>query len=93
MSRKDIEAILPLSPAQQGMLFESLAAPSSGLHVEQLTCRLSGTLDLFAFERAWRQLIARHDVLRTSFLWKHQEEPVQVVLGRSSALRVRAVPD
>jgi amino acid adenylation domain-containing protein len=80
MSRKDVEAIFPLSPAQQGMLFESIAAPGVGLHVEQLACRLSGNLDLGAFERAWRKLVARHETLRTSFLWKDQEQPVQVVM-------------
>ena len=51
-SRDLLEAVLPLSPAQQGMLFESIAAPSSGVHVEQMSCVIEGALDAEAFERS-----------------------------------------
>ena len=80
MSKKSYEAIYPLSPAQQGMLFESLVAPGSGIHVEQITCALRGALNLNAFERAWQRVVERHPVLRTAFVWKEQDEPLQVVL-------------
>jgi len=79
MSKKTIEAIYPLSPQQQGMLFESLAAPQSGIHVEQLTSHLAGELDLPAFERAWELLLERHPILRTGFVWQDQTQPLQVV--------------
>ena len=79
MSKKTIEAIYPLSPQQRGMLFESLAAPQSGIHVEQLTSHLGGELDLPAFERAWELLLERHPILRTGFVWQDQTQPLQVV--------------
>jgi epothilone synthetase B len=80
MSEKTYEAIYPLSPPQQGMLFETLVAPRSGIHVEQITCGLRGRLDPSAFERAWGRVVERHAIFRTVFVWKTQEEPLQVVL-------------
>ncbi|HWX41226.1 MAG TPA: condensation domain-containing protein, partial [Blastocatellia bacterium] len=85
MGKKDYEAIYPLSPAQQGMLFESLRAPGSGIHIEQVSCILSGSLKPSAFERTWQMLIERHPILRTVFVWKDQVEPLQVVLRNVEA--------
>src|SRR5947209_6401327 len=82
MSKKSYEAIYPLSPPQQGMLFGTLVAPGSGIHIEQITCELRGTLDSSAFERAWQRVVERHAVLRTVFVWKNQEDPLQVVLDQ-----------
>ncbi|MBD0265040.1 MAG: condensation protein, partial [Tolypothrix sp. Co-bin9] len=80
MNKKNIEAIYPLSPTQQGMLFETLFAPNSGIHLEQSTFTLQGEVNVLACEQAWHNIIARHSVLRTGFVWKEQEQPLQVVL-------------
>ncbi len=80
MSKKSYEAIYPLSPSQQGMLFETLVARESGIHIEQIIFDLEGRLDFAAFERAWQEVVNRHPVLRTVFVWQEQEEPLQVVL-------------
>ncbi|MBE8964963.1 TauD/TfdA family dioxygenase [Nostocales cyanobacterium LEGE 12452] len=79
MNKKDVEAIYPLSPAQQGMLFGTLSAPNSGIHIEQTSCILQGTLNVQAFEQAWQSVVNRHSILRTAFVWKNQDEPRQVV--------------
>jgi len=79
MSKENIEDIYPLSPMQQGMLFHSLYSPESGEYIEQLCCKLQGNLDVVAFERAWQEVIDRHPILRTSFIWEGLEEPLQVV--------------
>lgn len=79
---KIIEAIYPLSPQQQGVLFGTLCSPESGIHIEQLTCAFHGDLDLSAFQRAWQRVVDRHSILRTAFVWKDQDEPLQVVLER-----------
>ncbi len=76
---KNIEDIYPLSPMQQGMLFESLYAPDSGVYFEQLSCTLRGKLDVIAFEQAWQQVVARHSILRTAFVWEQLTQPLQVV--------------
>jgi surfactin family lipopeptide synthetase C len=75
-----IEDIYELSPLQQGILFHSLyAAPESGVYVVQVSYRIQANLDIFAFEQAWQQVIARHTVLRTSFHWQGLAKPLQVV--------------
>lgn len=81
-TKKNVDAIYPLSPQQKGMLLESLSAAVPTLHLERLVCTLQGELDLAAFERAWERVIARHSIFRTAFAWKAQEEPLQVVLER-----------
>ncbi|HYG64198.1 MAG TPA: amino acid adenylation domain-containing protein [Thermoanaerobaculia bacterium] len=79
MSGEEVESIYELSPAQQGMLFQSIYAPGSGVYVLQLSLRLSGKLDLPLFERAWQRVVERHPILRTAFYWEDLEKPVQVV--------------
>ncbi len=79
MNKAEIESIYSLSPMQQGMLFHSLAEPDSTQYVEQTSCRLVGELNAPAFEQAWQKVIDRHSILRTAFVWRKIEQPVQVV--------------
>lgn len=76
---KNIQNIYPLSPMQQGMLFHSLYAPETEVYSEQLSCKLSGQINLSAFRRAWEEVLNRHDILRTAFVWEDLDEPLQVV--------------
>ena len=75
----DVEDVYALSPTQQGLLFHGLVEETSGAYFNQLTCVLRGTLDVPAFQRAWRAAIDRHPALRTSFHWKGLERPMQAV--------------
>jgi len=79
---KNIEDIYPLSPVQQGMLFHTLYAPKAGMYLEQKFCTLHGNLDVSAFQSAWLHVVERHPVLRTAFIWKDLDEPLQVVRQR-----------
>ncbi|MBW4649607.1 MAG: amino acid adenylation domain-containing protein [Kastovskya adunca ATA6-11-RM4] len=79
MSVKTIEDAYPLSSLQQGILFHSLYAPSSGVYVEQMSFDLSGRLNVSAFTQAWQQVIDRHSILRTAFVWEKVKKPLQVV--------------
>ncbi|MCG3119499.1 MAG: Linear gramicidin synthase subunit B [bacterium] len=76
---KDIEDIYELSPLQQGMLFDSLSEENTGLYVYQMSYALHGNLNVAAFERAWQQIVLRHQILRASFHWEGLEKPVQVI--------------
>ncbi|MEP6914509.1 MAG: amino acid adenylation domain-containing protein, partial [Acidobacteriota bacterium] len=78
-SRNDVEAIYPLSPMQQGLLFHSLVAPHSGVYMLQFYCTLRGTLDEEALRSAWSGVVARHGVLRTFFVLDHGDKPLQIV--------------
>ncbi|WP_407882729.1 condensation domain-containing protein, partial [Scytonema sp. NUACC26] len=77
---KNLEAIYPLSPMQQGMLFHSFYAPESGVYVEQMTLKLKGDVNVAAFQSAWQKVVDRYSILRTLFIWENRPTPLQVVL-------------
>src|SRR5258706_14866175 len=83
MSRTNIENILPLSPMQEGMLFDTLYAEGTGLYLVQIAWTLRGGLDAPAFLRAWQEVVDRHSILRTGFAWERLERPVQIVRRRA----------
>ncbi len=70
----------PLTPLQEGMLFQGLLAPESRTYVHSVHARVRGALDPDAFRRAWLWVVERHTALRTAFLWEGLERPLQVVL-------------
>lgn len=83
MSTEDkIEDIYPLSPMQQGMLFHCLYSPDPGMYLSQVSCTLSSPFDPLAFEWAWQQVVNRHAIFRTSFVWEGLDDPLQVVWKR-----------
>src|SRR4030095_13161953 len=77
----------PASPVQEGLLFHSLYEQGSGVYVTQIVCSLSG-LRPEVFEEAWQRVIERHDVLRTAFVWKSVEKPLQMV-GRRVRVAIK----
>ena len=79
MAKRNIEAVYPLSPMQQGMLFHSLYSPESGVYCELMTCSISGELNISAFEYSWQETVNRYSILRTSFVWKKIDRMLQVV--------------
>ena len=79
---RGVEDLYPLGPAQEGILFEILSAPESGVYVEQLVFELDGALDERAFAEAWQRVAARHPALRTAFAGRPTGHPLQVVHRR-----------
>lgn len=55
-----------LSPAQQGIFFESIRS-SHPVYISQMCLRFSGAFNCQLFQEAYYHLIERHDILRTSF--------------------------
>ncbi len=49
------------------------------MYIQQLICTLREALNVSLFRDAWRRLVDRHAVLRTSFLLENRDEPVQAV--------------
>ncbi|MHA7060302.1 condensation domain-containing protein, partial [Aquimarina sp. M1] len=76
----NVEDIYPLSPLQEGMYFHWLSDNSTSLYFEQLSYRLrSESLDISSVKEAYKSLILRHPVLRTSFTNDYGGVPLQVV--------------
>jgi amino acid adenylation domain-containing protein len=72
----------PLSTMQQGMLFHYRYEPNTGVDIAQLVCTLNESLDIGSFRQAWERVVARHDILRTSFNWDTCEQPMQQVAAQ-----------
>src|SRR5688572_10242651 len=78
IQRTTREAPLPLSEVQQDLwLVEQLA---SGHSARQITAgfRLKGKLHLDALEKSIRELVRRHEILRTTFAVR-EGQPVQII--------------
>ncbi len=93
----DLAEAYPLSPLQQGLLFNALDDRRSGVDIEQIFCDLDECLEVAVFERAWRKTAERHAVLRTRFLWSSGGGPLQIVESvprvRVSLLRWESCPE
>jgi hypothetical protein len=75
------ESPFPLSPMQEGMLFNSVYAPGSGVDLLLAVVELPEDLDDHAFRQAWAQVIAHHPALRSSLEWEGLPRPLQRLLG------------
>ena len=60
------QTAVPLSPLQQGMVFHRMAAPNSGIDIQQIVCAFAEDLDQGVLEASWQRIIHHHDVLRTA---------------------------
>ena len=79
-----IEDIYTLSPMQEGMFFHALYDDASVSYFEQTSYRLHGELDMELVEKSLNELIKRHDILRTAFVYDAADRPLQVVLKERS---------
>lgn len=75
---KKVEAIYPLSPLQEGILFHCLLTPETSIYFEQYSCEFGPELDVELFEQAWGEVIQSHSMLRTSIHWENISHPLQV---------------
>ncbi|WP_220387521.1 non-ribosomal peptide synthetase [Stenotrophomonas lactitubi] len=75
----DIQDIYPLGPLQEGVLFHHLLGGEGDAYLLRSITRIETEETLQAFLSALRQVIARHDILRTSVHWEGLPRPVQVV--------------
>ncbi|KQT54861.1 hypothetical protein ASG43_04785 [Aureimonas sp. Leaf454] len=75
----DIETVQAATPGQTGMIFHALAEPDSAVYGIHTTLHLRPGLDVDALQTALHALIARHEVLRTTFDWTLSDRPLQLV--------------
>ncbi len=75
----NLENITQLSSLQSGLLFHSLQYPTSNMYHSQFAWTDHRGLDLHLFKKAWETVIDRHNIFRTNFLWKHFDNPIQII--------------
>ncbi|PTL74997.1 non-ribosomal peptide synthetase [Vitiosangium sp. GDMCC 1.1324] len=80
---------LPLSFAQQRLWFLDRFDPQSPIYNLALVLRLTGVLDVAALERSFRELVHRHEALRTTF--EQREQGVVQVISASMEAPLRRV--
>src|SRR5688572_29185462 len=69
----------PLTPNQQGLLFHCLSEQGDRPYFIQNVFEVHEDLEVDALRQAWRQVVARHDILRCSFRWERVASPQFVV--------------
>ena len=77
--KANIESMYYLSPLQEGLLFHRIADADGDPYFFQYAYTLQGEIRLDAFAQAWQQVVDRHGILRTAFVWEGVERPVQIV--------------
>jgi amino acid adenylation domain-containing protein len=83
-NRSNVQDVYPLSPLQEGILFDTVYAPGSGVYVTQIVWTLRGDLDARVLLQAWQRVVDRQPALRTCCVWEDQQRPIQLVLRRVS---------
>ncbi|TQV85971.1 non-ribosomal peptide synthetase/type I polyketide synthase [Aliikangiella coralliicola] len=76
---QEIENLYPLSSLQAGMFYHSINESGSQAYIDQLHCEFNSDINVRAFENAWQQVIARHSIFRTAFLFEGLQQPLQRV--------------
>ncbi|NOQ24319.1 MAG: amino acid adenylation domain-containing protein, partial [Bacteroidales bacterium] len=76
----EIEDIYKLTPMQEGMLFHAMHDSESFAYFEQMNYRLQSELSVELMRKSLNELFTRHDILRTVFIYKEMQIPLQLVL-------------
>lgn len=80
-----IDKIYPLSPMQEGMLFQTIINKGKGFYFEQFAFNMNGELNVEIFEKSYNEVLKRHDIFRTVFITDGLERPQQVVVKDKQA--------
>ncbi len=79
MTRPGLADVLPLTPLQEGLLFQAELDRESDVYTVQLRIELAGPLDADRLRAAAAALLRRHANLRVGFRHAGLDRPVQVV--------------
>ncbi|NUP51296.1 MAG: alpha/beta fold hydrolase [Catenulispora sp.] len=79
MTSSTIADILPLAPAQRGLLFHALQDPETDPYITQTTMELHGDLDAERLRHVVHALVRRHPNLGAAFRHRGLKHPVQLI--------------
>lgn len=79
----NIQSIYPLTPLQEGILFESINNENDG-YVIQAIFEFSDTLRISCLRGAIEKLFSMHEVLRTRILYDGLERPYQIIVKENN---------
>ncbi|XP_031637583.1 uncharacterized protein LOC116350014, partial [Contarinia nasturtii] len=82
----NIQDIYVLAPLQQGILFQHMMADHGDPYLLVTCLHFNDRAVLDRYAAALQQVIERHDILRTAFIWEGLSEPAQVVLRHVPSL-------
>jgi len=74
-----LEDVFPLSPLQQGLLFQALYEPESSAYFVQVRLELKGEVRGEILRAAWQRALDRHGNLRAAMVFTADSPPLQVV--------------
>ncbi|VVE25297.1 non-ribosomal peptide synthetase [Pandoraea anhela] len=83
-SLQALEAIVPATSMQQGLLFYAQQQGTSDPYFYQKGFVIDGRLDTNAFAQAWRDAIMQHAALRTAYVSDIGEQPLLLVHARET---------
>lgn len=94
ITQKDIDSLLhryksefllaPATPVQQGFIYHHLKSKVKGDYLTQLTWSVEGALDVDRYIAAWEFVYKKYTMLRTGFLLKKIDSPLQIAINKIS---------
>lgn len=78
----NVQAIYPLSPMQEGMLYYYLVDKKSTNYFIRNVFEFTGKLNYKYFDASFQLLALKYDILRTVFFFNKSEKTRQIVLKK-----------
>lgn len=80
LDKANVQAILPLTSMQEGMLYYYITNENSKRYHQQLLIAVGGEFDIACFQKASEIMTEKNEILRTVYKWKGLKQPVQIIL-------------